>query len=78
MFYQYNNQIQGEERIQFSDTTRALIEANFNLTEAAKLLFVHKNTMLYRYNKLKNMLDIDPLRNSSDRTFLILLYLSLL
>ena len=78
VFYQYNNQIQGEERIQFSDTTRALIEANFNLTEAAKLLFVHKNTMLYRYNKLKNMLDIDPLRNSSDRTFLILLYLSLL
>jgi len=78
VFYQYNNQIQGEERIQFSDTTRALIEANFNLTEAAKLLFVHKNTMLYRYNKLKNMLDIDPIRNSSDRTFLILLYLSLL
>jgi carbohydrate diacid regulator len=42
------------------------------------LLYVHKNTMLYRYNKLKNMLDIDPLRNSSDRAFLILLYLSLL
>ena len=72
VFYQYNSQLRGEERILFSDTMRALIVTNFNLTEAAKLLYVHKNTMLYRYNKLKNMLDIDPLRNSSDRTFLIL------
>jgi hypothetical protein len=33
--------------------------------------------MMYRYNKLKDMLDIDPIRSASDRTFLVLLYHSL-
>ena len=77
VFYQYGSQLQGDERKQFADTVAALIETNFNLTEAAKALFVHKNTMMYRYNKIKDMLDIDPIRSSSDRTFLILLYHSL-
>ena len=77
VFYQYGSQLQGDERKQLVDTVTALIETNFNLTEAAKALFVHKNTMMYRYNKIKDMLDIDPIRSSSDRTFLILLYHSL-
>ena len=77
VFYQYGSQLQGDERKQLIDTVAALIETNFNLTEAAKALFVHKNTMMYRYNKMKDMLDIDPIRSSSDRTFLILLYHSL-
>ena len=77
VFHQYNSQLQDEDRKQLSETTEALIRTNFNLTEAAKLLYVHKNTMLYRYNKMRNLLDIDPIRNSSDRTFLILLYLNL-
>ena len=77
VFHQYNSQLQDEDRKQLSETTEALIRTNFNLTEAAKLLYVHKNTMLYRYNKMRNLLDIDPIRNSSDRTFLILLYQNL-
>ena len=77
VFYQYGSQLQGDERKQLVETVAALIETNFNLTEAAKALFVHKNTMMYRYNKMKDMLDIDPIRSSSDRTFLILLYHSL-
>ena len=77
VFYQYGSQLQGDERKQLIDTVAALIETNFNLTEAAKALFVHKNTMMYRYSKIKDMLDIDPIRSSSDRTFLILLYHSL-
>ena len=66
-----------EDRRQFIETVGALIETNFNLTEAAKKLYIHKNTMMYRYNKLKDMLDMDPIRAAADRTFLILLYHSL-
>ena len=77
VFYLYNHQIKGEERKQITDTVGAMIETNFNLTEAAKKLFIHKNTMMYRYNKIKDMLDVDPIRNSSDRSFLTLLYHSL-
>ena len=77
VFYQYGSQLQGDERRQLIETVAALIDANFNLTEAAKALFIHKNTIMYRYNKIKDMLDIDPIRSASDRTFLILLYHSL-
>ncbi len=77
VFFQYSRQLQREDRKQFIEAVGALIETNFNLTEAAKRLYIHKNTMLYRYNKLKDMLDIDPIRVAADRTFLILLYHSL-
>ena len=77
VFFQYSCQLQGEDRRQFIEAVAALIETNFNLTETAKRLYIHKNTMLYRYNKLKDMLDIDPIRSATDRTFLILLYHSL-
>ena len=77
VFYQYNSQLKDEDRRQLAETINALIQTNFNLTESAKHLYVHKNTMVYRYNKIKDMLDIDPIRNSSDRTFLILLGQSL-
>ena len=69
--------IEKEDRRQFIETVGALIETNFNLTEAAKKLYIHKNTMMYRYNKLKDMLDMDPIRAAADRNFLILLYHSL-
>ena len=77
VFFQYSRQLQREDRKQFIEAVGALIETNFNLTEAAKRLYIHKNTMLYRYNKFKDMLDIDPIRAAADRTFLILLYHSL-
>lgn len=77
VFHQYRVQLTGEEKTQLLETAGALIDANFNLTEAAKLLFIHKNTMFYRYNKLKDLLGIDPLQSSADRSFLILLCYSI-
>ena len=77
VFYQYRLQLQAEDREQFLETAGALIRNNFNLTGAAKEMYIHKNTMMYRYNKLKDLLDIDPVRSSSDRNFLVLLYYSM-
>lgn len=77
VFYHYRHQLQGEDRQQFKELACALIETNFNLTEAAKRLYIHKNTLMYRYNKVKDLFGIDPVRNASDRTFLTLLYYSL-
>lgn len=51
-------------------TIEALIKSNYNFGQAAKVLFVHKNTLVYRYNKLKELLKIDPLNNNRDRAFL--------
>lgn len=77
VFYQYVLQLRTEDKAQFMETAGALIRNNFNLTGAARELYIHKNTMMYRYNKLKDLLDIDPVRSAADRNFLVLLYYSL-
>ena len=61
----------------FSELTAALEETNYNLTREAQKLYLHKNTLVYRYNKMKDYLGIDPLERSEDRTFLELLRLYL-
>lgn len=37
-----------------------LIKHNMNYNKAAKALFVHKNTIVFRMNKIKSLLEIDP------------------
>ena len=56
---------------------RAFEETNYNLSESAAKLYIHKNTLIYRYNKFKDMLGVDPLESSLDRGFMELLYMYL-
>ena len=48
----------------------ALDDCNYSLKEASEKLFIHKNTLVFRFNKLKDLFHINPLKNSSDREFL--------
>jgi len=48
----------------------ALIRSNYNFQKAAKELYIHKNTLVYRYNCLKELMNMDPLNSNSDRVFL--------
>lgn len=41
----------------------------------AEALYVHRNTVLFRVNRIKKMLCIDPLHRDNDRALLRLLYL---
>ena len=77
VFYIYGREIDEDQRRQFVELIGALEETNYNLTEAAKRLFVHKNTLVYRYNKLKDYLGINPIESADDRRFTELLYLYL-
>ncbi|QIB26585.1 PucR family transcriptional regulator [Caloranaerobacter azorensis] len=45
-----------------------------NLKNAAKDLYVHRNTIVFRLNKIKELLNIDPIHNDTDRILLRLLY----
>lgn len=51
----------------------ALNNANFNLAKSSRALFLHKNTMTYRFNKIREMLGIDPMEKANDREFMSLL-----
>jgi carbohydrate diacid regulator len=46
----------------YLQTMRIFLEANMNLTDAAKQLHVHRNTLIYRLEKIKNESGLDPRR----------------
>lgn len=58
------------ERMILSETVHTLNKNNYNVVSSAKELFIHRNTLVFRLNKYKRILGIDPIMNSSDRDFL--------
>lgn len=48
----------------------ALRHNNYNLAQSSQELYIHKNTMAFRMNKVRALFGIDPLQRESDRTFL--------
>lgn len=43
---------------------------NYNLKESSQELFIHKNTLIFRFNKIKSMFHVNPIQNAYDRDFL--------
>ncbi|TCK92725.1 carbohydrate diacid regulator [Natranaerovirga hydrolytica] len=66
----YNKAFTDDEKIVITETIEALKKNNYNIVNSSKELFIHRNTLLFRLNKLKNTLNIDPVANASDRDFL--------
>lgn len=73
-----SSQMSPEHRRSFCESVGALIETNYHFPEAAERLYIHKNTLVYRYNAIKQNLGIDPLASASDRAFLEAFYAYLL
>lgn len=46
-------------KMQLVDTLRILLNNDFNWTRTAKTMFVHVNTIHYRYDKIEKMLNLD-------------------
>ena len=55
----------------------ALFESGYHLVEAAKRMYLHKNTFTYRYNKIRERLALNPQARPEDRRFAEALYLYL-
>lgn len=55
----------------FHTTTVALAATNMSPAEAARELFVHKNTVLARTKKFKEILGLQPLSNTNDAMMLL-------
>lgn len=58
------------------NTLRAYLECNCNLIRTAERLFLHKNTLLYRLNHIKNIIRCDL--NDADERLLLMLSFKLL
>ena len=62
-------------RKNYIEIVGSLIQNNFNIQNAARQCFMHKNTFTYRYNKIREVLRLDHQRSMDDTWMLICLYL---
>ncbi len=53
-----------------TETILTLHKYNFNFPLAAKELYIHKNTLVYRYNQIKEFCGLDPVESGEDRALL--------
>ena len=77
IFNVYDSEIGEDRKKQFVEMIKALEETNYNLSETAVKLYIHKNTLVYRYNKMKDYLGVDPMGSMDGREFLSLLFMYL-
>lgn len=77
MFNIYERELDDEFKQEYLEIAGGLIDSNYNLVAAAKKLFMHKNTLLYHYNKIKDVLNINPIASGQDRLFLEAFYIYL-
>ena len=62
------------DKKEFMSIIKIIINNNYNLTQSSKDLFMHKNTLIYKMEKLKRTFNIDPINIEADRCFLKNLY----
>ncbi len=61
------------ERPEIAETIKALVKNSTNVADTAKELYVHRNTVLFRINKIKELFGIDPLHDDRDRLIMRLI-----
>ena len=70
VFYIYASRFPEQDREMFLETIGVLAQHNYNFAKASKQLYIHKNTLVYRYQKIKELMNVDPLASAGDRVFL--------
>ena len=78
IFYIYEKRMTEERKDSFLETFASLIHNNYNFNKAAKDLYIHKNTLVYRDTNWKELFNVNPVDNSADRSFIEFFYSYLL
>ncbi len=71
VFHIYEKRFPEKMRPVLVETILALQRCNFNFAQAAGELYVHKNTLVYRYNRIRELTGTDPVCSAQDRAFLL-------
>lgn len=67
IFNTFDTILTDEKRQMLVEVFQVLIENNYNVVNSAKELYIHRNTLLFRINKINQLLNIDPISNYADR-----------
>lgn len=70
IYSMYNNVFTEQEKMFIAKSVEILNKNNYNIVNSSKELFMHRNTLLFRLNKIKDTLNIDPIANAAHREFL--------
>lgn len=70
IFGLFANHLTNDMQENIRETIGTLEENNYNLNTSSKKLFIHKNTLIFRFNKIKKFFDINPVQVPSDRNFI--------
>lgn len=62
--------IDDEQTYRIIETMDTLQRHNYNMNSASQELGIHKNTLIFRFNKIKSYFNINPVQNISDREFI--------
>jgi carbohydrate diacid regulator len=73
---QYSEQL--KENTELKETIKGLVANDMNIINTSKQLNMHRNTVVFRLEKLKNMLHINPLHKIEDRMLLEIIDLYLI
>ena len=66
----YDKMMDEKTRENFLEITEILQKNNYNFNISSKELYVHKNTLVFRFNKIRELLGVNPMQQVSDREFL--------
>ena len=54
----------------FLETVSLLERNNYNLASSSKEVYLHKNTLVFRLNKIRDFLNTNPIQSAGDRVFM--------
>ena len=74
MFRVYGAELPEKFKTEYVEIMESLISSNYNLTSAARTLYMHKNTFSYQFNKIKEKLHLNPILYAEDRFLMEGLY----
>ena len=66
----YDRNLDEDFKQSFLQIVDSLRGSNYNLVTSSRQLFVHKNTLAFRVNKIKSIFHSNPFQSSADRAFL--------
>ncbi len=67
VFEVFDKQYSDDFKKLYTEHIGALYENNYSMQESSRRLFIHKNTLAFRLDKIKNQMGLNPMQNARDR-----------
>lgn len=67
VFAIFSEQYSEEFKTSYQEHIGALYQNNYNMQESSASLFIHKNTLSFRLDKIKNQMGLNPMQNTRER-----------